>query len=60
MEKTVICEANIYQLKLVGRFKKRSDLLVSLYDHKFYLIYCQWNTREPDAARNVSFLTFSL
>ena len=39
-------------------FKQRSDL--SLYDHKFDLIYCQWNTRKPGAVRNVSFLMFSL
>ena len=32
------------------RFKKQSDL--SLYGHKFYLIYCQWSTRETCAVRN--------
>ena len=37
LRKTVICEENIYQLNLVKRFKKRYDL--SLYDHKFELIY---------------------
>ena len=35
---------------------KRSD--VSLYDHRFHLIYCQCNTREAGAVCNVSFLTF--
>ena len=39
MKKTVICEENIYQLNLVRRFKKQCDL--SLYGHKFDLIYCQ-------------------
>ena len=53
-----VCEENIFQLNLVSRFKKQSDL--SLYEHKFDLIYCQWNTREPCAVRNVSFLMFSL
>ena len=57
MEKTVICEENIYQLNLVRRFKKQSNL--SLYDHKFDLIVCQWNTREPHIVRNASFLMFS-
>ena len=38
--------------------KKRSDL--SLKDHKFDLIYCRWNTTEPDAVCNISFLMFSL
>ena len=38
-KKPVICEENIYQLNLVRRFKKQSEL--SLYDHKFDLIYCQ-------------------
>ena len=56
-KKTVICEENIYQLNLVRRFKTQSDL--SLYDHKFYLICCQWNTREPDAVCNVRFLIVS-
>ena len=58
MEKTVICEENIYQLNLVRRFKKQSDL--SLYEYKFDLSYFQWNTREPRVVRNVSFLMFSL
>ena len=58
MEKTVICEENIFQLNLNRRFKKQSDL--SLYGHKFYLIYCQWSTRETRAVRNESFLMFSL
>ena len=40
-KKTIICEENISQLNLVRRFKKQSDL--SLYDHKFELIYCHWN-----------------
>ena len=56
-EKTVICEENIYQLNLVRRFKKQSNL--SLYV-KFDLIYCQWNTREPRVVPNVSLLMFSL
>ena len=47
-----------YQLNLMRRFKKRSDL--SLYDHKFDLIYCQWNTRKHGAVCNVSFLMVSL
>ena len=57
-KKTVICEENVYQLNLVRRFKKQSDL--SRYKYKFDLIYCQWNTREPCVAPNVSFLMFSL
>ena len=57
-KKTVICEENIYRLNLVRRFKKQSDL--SLYDHKFYLICCQWNTREPDAVCNVSYCFFTI
>ena len=57
-KKTVICEENIYQLNLVRRFKKQSDL--SLYEYKFDLIYCQWNKREPRVVPNVSFLMFSL
>ena len=36
LRKKVICEENIYQLNLVKRFKKWSDL--SLYDHKSDLI----------------------
>ena len=56
MEKTVICEKNTYQLNLVRRFKKQSDL--SLYNHKFDLIYCQWNTRESCVVLNVRFLMF--
>ena len=55
-KKTVVREENIYQLNLVRRFKKRSDL--PFYDHKFDLIYCQWNTREPGAVHNESFLIF--
>ena len=57
-EKTVICEENIYQLNLVRRFKKQSDL--SLDEYKFDLIYCQWNTRETRVVPNLSFLMFSL
>ena len=38
----VLCEENIFQINLLTRFQKRSDL--SLYDHKFDLI---WKTREP-------------
>ena len=53
LRKKVICEENIYQVNLVKRFKKWSDL--SLYDHKSDLIYCQWNTTEPDAVCNVSY-----
>ena len=34
------------------RFKKQSDL--SLYEYKFDLSYCQWNTREPRVVPNVS------
>ena len=45
-------------LNLVRRFKKQSDL--SLYEYKFDLSYCQWNTREPSVVLNVSFLMFSL
>ena len=37
---------------LVRRFFKKSD--ISLYDHKFDLIYYQWNSREPGAFPNVS------
>ena len=48
----------MYQLNLVRRFKKQSDL--SLYEYKFDLSYCQWNTREPCVVPNVSFLMFSL
>ena len=44
------------ELNLVRRFKKQSDL--SLYDHKFDLIYCHWNSREPGAIPNVSFPMF--
>ena len=58
MEKTVICEENIYQLNLMRRFKEQSDL--SLYEYKFDLIYCQWNTREHRVVPNVSFLMLSL
>ena len=29
---------------------------VSLYDHKFDLVYCQWNTRKPGVFQNISFL----
>ena len=58
LRKKVICEENIYQLNMVRRFKKQSDL--SLYEYKFDLIYCQWNTREPRVFPNVSFLMFSL
>ena len=57
MERTVICEENIYQLNLVRRFKKQSNL--SLNGRKFDLIFCQWNTREPHVVRNASFLMFS-
>ena len=39
-------------LNLVRRFKKWSDL--SLYYHKFDLIYCRRNSREPGAFPNVS------
>ena len=55
-EITVICEENIFQLTFARRFKNRSDL--SLYGHKFDLIYYQWNTTEHDAVPNVSFLIF--
>ena len=48
-----LCEENIYKLNLVSRFKKRPGL--SLYYHKFDLIYCQWNTREPRAVLNRKF-----
>ena len=57
-KKPVICEENIYQLNLMRRFKKQSDL--SLYEYKFDLSYCQWNTREPCVVPNVSFRMFSL
>ena len=57
-KKTVICEENIFQLNLVRRFKKRSNLLH--LDHIFDLIYCQWNTTEPDVVCTISFLMFSL
>ena len=57
-KKQSLCEENIYQLNLVRRFKKQSDL--SLYEYKFDLIYCQWNTREPRVVPNASFLMFSL
>ena len=53
MEKTVIFKEN-----MARRFKKQSDL--SLYEYKFDLIHCQWNTREPHVVPNVSFLMFSL
>ena len=49
---------DIYQFNLVRRFKKQSDL--SLYEYKFDLIYCQWNTREPRVVPNVSFLILIL
>ena len=45
-------------LNLVRRFKQQSDL--SLYEYKYDLSYCQWNTREPRVVPNVSFLMFSL
>ena len=38
-KKTLICQENIYQLNLVRKFKKRSDL--SLYDHKFDVIHLE-------------------
>ena len=44
----------IYRPHLGDRFRKRSD--VSLYDHKFDLVYCQWNTRKPGVFQNISFL----
>ena len=56
-KKQSLCEENIYQLNLVRRFKKQSDL--SLYEYKFDLIYCQWNMREPRVVPNASFLMFS-
>ena len=40
--------------KLVEKTEKQTDL--SLSDHNFDLTYCQWNTTEPDAVPNVSFL----
>ena len=57
-KKTVICCEENIKLNLVSRFKKRSDL--SLNDHKFDLIYCQLNTRETGAVRNISFLMSTL
>ena len=49
LRKKQSCEEKVY---------KRSDL--SLHDHKFDLIYSQWNTREPSGICNVNFLMFSL
>ena len=58
LRKTLICEENIFQLYMARRFQKRSDL--SFQDHKFDLIYCNWNTTEPGVVHNVGFLMFSL
>ena len=41
--------------KLGDRIEKT---MVSHYDHKFDLIYCQWNTREPVTLCSASFLKF--
>ena len=49
-------EENISQLNLVRRFLKKSD--ISLYDHKFDLIYYHWNSKEPGAFPNVSFMCY--
>ena len=46
MEKTVICEENIFLLYLSRKFLKKADL--SLLDHKFDLIYCHCTTTESD------------
>ena len=58
LRKNSLCKENIYQLNLVRRSKKRFDL--SLYDHKFDLIYSHWNTRETGPGHNVGFLMLSL
>ena len=52
-----LLEFPIYELSQCTQCpnEPRSPLL---YDHKFDLIYCQWNAREPGAVHNQVFLLF--
>ena len=42
----------IYRLSV----KFGEKIYLTLYEYKFDLSYCQWNTREPRVVANVSFL----